>query len=244
MNKLTLMVSPHDTAKNPDRWFRFVQYLNHHLTISVHLELSLDFQDFHENLEEADLVYANPADTIYLLEQKQFYPVVRPINLHDEVVFIANHNISNPSLDSLHGATIATVNSMLPTKLALRMLKEQGIVPSQLLNQSSWLGVLNSVSKHEAPFGIIYKDTYNELSQKTKEMVIAFAASDEKAIFHGINISQKALLSKSELVDLLLAMNTDEAGKDVLKELHIEGWQTTTSEEIDKIKQIQTLTVS
>lgn len=242
MNKLTLMVCPHDTAKNPDRWFRFVQYLNHHLSIGVHLEISLDFQDFKENLDAADLVYANPADSIYLLEEKQFSTVVRPTNLYDEVVFIANHELSNPSLDSLHGATIATVKSMLPTKLALRMLKERGVVPSQLLNQSTWLGVLNSVSKQEGLFGIVYKDTYDELAPKTKEMVIAFATSDEKAIFHGMNISQKAILYKDELAYILLAMKGDEVGKDVLQELHFEGWQTIKSEEIEQIKQIQTLT--
>lgn len=45
MSKLTLMVCPHDTAKKPERWFRFVQYLNHHLTVGVHLEISLDFND-------------------------------------------------------------------------------------------------------------------------------------------------------------------------------------------------------
>ncbi|HBE20624.1 MAG TPA: hypothetical protein DEG17_10895 [Cyanobacteria bacterium UBA11149] len=244
MHKLTLMVCPHDTAKNPDRWFRFVQYLNNHLSINVRLEISLDFQDFRNNLDGADIVYANPADTIYLLEQKQFLAVVRPINLYDEVVFIANHEIWNPGLDSLQMASVATVNSMLPTKLALKMLKDRGIVPSQLIDRSSWLGVVNSVSKNEASFGIIYKDTYDELSPKTQEMVTPFAVSDERVIFHVINISQNALKYKEELRKILVEMNINEAGKDVFKELKIEGWQTVTSEEIEKIKQIQILAIS
>lgn len=244
MHKLTLMVCPHDTAKNPDRWFRFVQYLNNHLSISVRLEISLDFQDFRKNLDEADIVYANPADTIYLLEQKQFYSVVRPLNLYDEVVFIANHEISNPSLDSLQMASIATVNSMLPTKLALKMLKDKGIVPSQLIDRSSWLGVVNSVSKNEASFGIIYKDTYDELSPKTQEMVIPFAASDERIIFHVINISPNAFNYKEELTEILGGMNGNKVGKDVLQELKIEGWQTVRSEEIEKIKELQIFALS
>lgn len=238
MSKLTLMVCPHDTAKKPERWFRFVQYLNRHLSVTFHLEISLDFEDFHHHLDAADMVYANPADSIYLLEHKEFSSLVRPINLYDEVVFIANRSISNPTLESLQGATLATVKSMLPTKVALLMLKEQGIVPAQLLDKPSWLGVVNSISKNEVPFGIVYKDTYDELSPKTKDAVNAFATSNEKIIFHGINIGPKVLAYKNDCEGVLLDMNTDATGKDVLQELNIEGWCTTTPEDIGKIKEI------
>ncbi|MFP4122568.1 phosphate/phosphite/phosphonate ABC transporter substrate-binding protein [Coleofasciculus sp.] len=237
MNKLTLMICPHDTAKKPDRWFRFIQYLNNQLDVNVHLEVSLDFQDFHQHLDQADIVYANPADSIRLREQG-FSAVVRPLNLYDEVVYIANQDIANPTLDSLHGETLATVKSMLPSKVALHSLKEKGISPAQLLDKSSWLGVINSVSKNEAPFGIVYKDTYQELSPNTKAMVNAFAESEEKVIFHGIHVSPNAMDHKSELERVLLEMNTNPAGKDVLQELNIEGWCKTTSAEISTTKEI------
>ncbi|MFP5269730.1 phosphate/phosphite/phosphonate ABC transporter substrate-binding protein [Coleofasciculus sp.] len=238
MNKLTLMICPHDTAKKPDRWFRFVQYLNNQLDVKVHLDVSLDFQDFHQHLEQADIVYANPADSIRLREQQGFSAVVRPTNLYDEVVYIANQDIANPTLESLQGKTIATVISMLPSKVALHSLKEKGIAPAQILDKSSWLGVVNSVSKNEAPFGIVYKDTYKELSANTKAMVNAFAESEEKVIFHGIYISPNAMDHKSQLERILLDMNTTPAGKDVLQELNIEGWRKTTSEEISTAKQM------
>ncbi|MEQ9550476.1 MAG: PhnD/SsuA/transferrin family substrate-binding protein [Coleofasciculus sp. G3-WIS-01] len=238
MNKLTLMICPHDTAKKPDRWFRFVQYLNNQLDVKVHLDVSLDFQDFHQHLEQADIVYANPADSIRLREQQGFSAVVRPINLYDEVVYIANQDIANPTLDSLQGKTLATVKSMLPSKVALHSLKEKGIAPAQILDKSSWLGVINSVSKNEAPFGIVYKDTYKELSANTKAMVNAFAESQEKVIFHSIHISPNAMAHKSELERVLLEMNTNPAGKDLLQELNVEGWCKTTSEEISTAKEI------
>ncbi|MEQ9354526.1 phosphate/phosphite/phosphonate ABC transporter substrate-binding protein [Coleofasciculus sp. F4-SAH-05] len=237
MNKLTLMICPHDTAKKPDQWFRFIQYLNNQLDVNIHLEVSLDFEDFHQHLDQADIVYANPADSIRLREQG-FSAVVRPSNLYDEVVYIAHQDIANPTLDSLHGKTLATVKSMLPIKVALHSLKEKGIAPAQLLDKSSWLGVINSVSKNEAPFGIVYKDTYKELSPNTKAMVNAFAESQEKVIFHGIHVSPNAMAHKSELERVLLEMNTTPAGKDVLQELNIEGWCKTTSEEISTAKEI------
>lgn len=238
MSKLTLMICPHDTAKNPDRWFRFVQYLNHHFALGVHLEISVDFKDFHQNLKAADLVYANPADTIHLIEEQGFSPLVRPTNLYDEVVFIADRDTANPSLESLQGASVATVKSMLPTKVALKMLKERGVSIATLLDKPSWLSVFNSVSKHEAPFGIVYKDTYDELSEKTKAMVNAFVTSNERVIFHSINISPNAIAHKSDIDRIFLDMSADATGKEVLQELSIEAWCPVTAEEINQIKHI------
>lgn len=238
MSKLNLMVCPHDTAKKPERWFRFVQYINHYLDVGIHLEISVDFEDFHQHLDIADLAYANPADSIYLIEKQRFSPVVRPKNLYDEVVFIAHPDISNPAIESLQGVTIATVKSMLPTKVALHMLKEHGISSTTLLDKPSWLSVVNSVSRQEALFGIVYKDTYDQLSPKTKEMVNLFAISDERTIFHSINIAATAIAHKTNIEDILLKMNTDAAGKEVLQELNIEGWCAIAPDEISKIQSL------
>jgi hypothetical protein len=239
MSKLNLMVCPHDTAKKPERWYRFVQYLNHHLSLGVHLEISLDFEDFHQHLDTADLVYANPADTLKLLD-KDFAVMMRSTNLYDEVVFIANLDIANPALESLQDATIATVKSMLPTKVALNMLKKRGVAINTLLDKPSWMSVVNSVSKHEAPFGIVYKDTYDELSQATKSMVNAFAVSQEKSLFHSLIISPNAIAHKGEIENILLGMNSDATGKEVLQELNIAQWCAITPDEISQIRQIQT----
>ncbi|HEY9649509.1 MAG TPA: hypothetical protein V6C95_02520, partial [Coleofasciculaceae cyanobacterium] len=116
--------------------------------------------------------------------------------------------------------------------------KQRGILPATLLDKPSWLSVVNSVSKYEAMFGIVYKDTYDELSEKAKQMVNAFATSEEKVIFHGINLSPKAIAYKSDLDNILLNMDRDALGKDVLQDLHIKQWRTTTKQEIDQIQHL------
>jgi hypothetical protein len=127
MSKLNLLVCPHDTAKNPERWFRFVQYLNHKLTaiseVQLHFDLSIDFNDFHGKMDKADLVYANPADTAKFLE-KNFVSLVRPSNLYDEVVFISSSDHSVLNLSSLNGIPVASVATMLATKVGLIALSE------------------------------------------------------------------------------------------------------------------------
>jgi len=231
MSKLNLMICPHDTAKNPEKWFRFVQYLNHHLDFTIHFNISLDFKDFHDRLPEADLVYANPADGVHLVKAQQFIPIVRSTNLFDEVVFIANPNLNNPSLQSYQGSQVATVNSMI-TKIATSLLQHQGIVPTELINKDSWLGVINAVAKSEVSLGFVYKDTYDELSPKTKEMISAIATSSEHRAFHALYLSPKVSDRAQAISDILQQMHLAPDGQDVLKDLKIVAWESVPTDAI------------
>ncbi len=225
MSKLSLMICPHDTAKNPEKWFRFVQYLNRHLDFTVHFDISLDFKDFHDHLLEADLVYANPADGIQLVKDHQFIPVVRSTNLFDEAVFIANPNLSNPSLHSYQGSEVVTVSSMV-TKLATSMLQRQGIVPTKLISKDSWLGVINAVARDEVHLGFVYKDTYDELSPRTKEMISAIATSTEHSAFHALYLNPKASDRAQIISETLQQMHLDPKGQDVLRDLKVASWES------------------
>ncbi len=94
MNKLSLMVCPHDTAKRPERWFAFAQYLARKLEEPrVVFSPSLGFEDFHQRMASADLIYANPQDTHHLCRERGYQPIARAANLFDEVVIIANQGM-------------------------------------------------------------------------------------------------------------------------------------------------------
>lgn len=235
---LTLLVCPHDTANNPERWYVFVQYLVQKLGVEVQFTIMLDFADFQEHLSNADIVYANPTDTLHLIDQRGFVALARPSNIYDEVVFVANHEISNPTLESLHEQPLSSVSSLLPTKLALHLLKARSIIPSSIENHESWLGVIGSVWRNEVPFGIVYKDTYDELSEQGKSMVHAFSTSDERVAFHNILVGRNASEKRAEMEQLLLHMHSDEQGAELLQQLHVEKWVPTTDHDMGVIRHI------
>jgi ABC-type phosphate/phosphonate transport system substrate-binding protein len=56
MSALELMVCPHDTAKEPDRWFRFAQYLSQRLGTPVNFSVALDFDEFHQRMAYTDIL--------------------------------------------------------------------------------------------------------------------------------------------------------------------------------------------
>ncbi|MEA5578350.1 phosphate/phosphite/phosphonate ABC transporter substrate-binding protein [Anabaena sp. UHCC 0451] len=239
MDKLNLMVCPHDTAKKPDRWFRFAQYLSLNLEQTVHLELAMDFQEFHQKMNDADIVYGNPSDTIKLLNNN-FISVARPSNLYDEVVFIAHPDLDNPSLQSFQGSKLVSVASMLATKVGLNALEDKGIQHAELIDKPTWLAVVKAIANKEteASLGFVYKDTYEELGGTTKSLVKYIATSEQKKVFHQMVLSSKANKIHQKLTSILLEMDQNPKGKDILNELNIEKWIMTTESEIDTIKQL------
>lgn len=238
MSTFHLSVCPHDTANNPERWYIFVQYLAQQLSVSIQFDISLDFQDFHASLSTADLVYANPTDTMYLIEQKGFLPIARPADMYDEVVFVASHAIDNPTLESIQGNSLASVTSLLPTKIALHILHKRSITPSEVADRESWLSVMGSIWRDEASFGVIYKDTYDELSDQGRGMAKALWTSNEKVAFHSFVLGPKLADRKAEVEQLLLGMHADEKGKNVLQELHLTKWLGIQQSELDTMKRI------
>lgn len=234
---LEMMVCPHDTASNPDRWYVFLQYLAQHLDTQMQFDVALDFADFQQNLARADLVYANPSDTLKLIAEG-LSVLARPSNLHDEVVFVANPEIENPSLESLNGQELVSVAHLQPTKLALHILKEKGITPSGIADRDSWTAVIGSIWRGEANYGLLYRDTYQELSEQGKGMVQAFYSSDERVNFHNMLVGRKAADQQEAIAQILQNMHTDEKGKEVLSELGIEQWVPTTQDDIENIRRI------
>lgn len=238
MQRLTFMVCPHDTAKEPERWYRLVQYLAQHLSLNIQFDISLDFADFHEHLAAADMVYANPTDSLRLMRERGCLLLARPANSYDEAVLVANTDIPDPTLAAMQGLQLATVKSLIPTRIALRLLENQAIKPAGLLDKVSWQAVISSVWNREVDYGIVYKDTYDGLSAQGKGLVNVFAHSDERVAFHSLVIAPTLADRKDEVQNLLLAMHSDPQGQEVLNALHIAQWLPVTAEEIATMRYI------
>ncbi len=232
-----MLVCPHDTASDPDRWYLLVQYLAQKLDTRLNFSIMLDFADFAAHLPTADMVYANPVNTLNLMGEG-FAVLARPANLYDEVVFVSNHDIPNPTLDVLEGAQLASVENLLPTKLALHLLKGKGIEPAGILPYDSWTAVIGALWRGEAQYGLVYKDTYDELSEQGKQMVNAFYVSQEKAAFHSFVAGRNALPQKDTIQRILLDMVTDERGIEILHELRIPQWEEVNLDDLGQVKYI------
>ena len=236
MKELTLMVCPHDTARNPEGWTRLVDYMATRLDRPICFSRSSDFVAFRQSIASADLVYGNPTDSLRLLDTHGFRALAHPAHCYDEALLITGPDGNLPSIEAIHGAVVSTVTSLLPSRLALKMLRERGITPANLTHRDSWLSVMRSVWNGEVPFGIIYHDAYDAISPEGRAMVRVLATTNERVAFHMLCAQPPICDSLLRLTDLLTTMSADPEGIAVLTNLHIQEWLPVTDDDLARLR--------
>lgn len=238
MDALSLAVCPHDTMRHPEGWPRLVKYLSQHLSVPIDFLPSRDFADFYSRWPTVDLIYASSNDALTLIDGRGFQPLVRPTDTYDEALLVAGPDVLPPPLDAVGGAVVATVEGLLPTRLALRMLRARGITPGALANRDSWLSVVRAVWGGEVPFGIIYRDAYDALSPAGRAMVQVLTSTSERCAFHVFCAEPSVGSYAGCLSDALVAMAGDAAGNDILESVHLVGWRAVTTDELATMREI------
>ncbi|MEF3193272.1 MAG: phosphate/phosphite/phosphonate ABC transporter substrate-binding protein, partial [Halothiobacillaceae bacterium] len=221
MQRMTMMVCPHDTAKDPERWFLFSQYLSQRAGHLVHFEQSLDFPEFQSKMAQADLIYANPQHTLKLFDEHGFIPLTRAASLFDEAVLVTCAECEATVAD-FHQASVATVPSMLVTQVALKSLARSGIAPQSLQPASTWMGVVQAIYNGEARFGILYKDFYEGMSKLSRKQVRVVSETAERSVYHCFMLAPRHADHVDALRKVMLGMADDERGAAILRDLHMD----------------------
>jgi hypothetical protein len=72
-------------------------------------------------------------------------------------------------------------------------------------------------------------------------MVNAFAATDEGVAYHTIDIGPGLADRKDEIMQIFLAMESDEEGRTVLQELDIAKWEPVQQADLDKMAELMAM---
>lgn len=235
MTDLRLMVCPHDTIRHAEGWYLLIQYLTRKTEATFHYDLALDFADFGERYTTAELVYANPAHAMRLVNAG-YAPIAAPVDVYDEALLVAGAHVATTGIQAIHGAPLATVEPLLPTKLALLLLAREGVTPGDLVGCESWLSVVRSLWNGDVSYGILYRDAYLELSDQGKSLVQILAETCERLAFHIFCASPTIGNLAEHIGALLLAMADDPAGRDILAQLGIPGWRVIPDIEIRTLR--------
>lgn len=238
MGNLKLAVCPHDTVRNSEGWYRLVQYLSSSVNLEVSFGLALDFADFHERFAASDLVYANAGDTLKLVDQHGYSAIARVTGRFDEAVVVASTELADAAVANVGGAKLATINGTLPMKLAMRMLQAQGAAPSEVVARDSWLGVVQAVWGGDAPYGVLDRDSYSDLSPQGQAMVKLLHTTNEQCAFHSFCVAPSLAGQADQLRQALVAMTSDNLGKEVLNELNMSGWEAVDAAALTTIREL------
>ena len=244
MQHWTMMVCPHDTAKNPERWFVFAQYLSQNLphdagdVFSVRFLQSLDFAEFQSGMAAADIIYANPQHALQLAEKHGFVPVARAGNLYDEAVIVTCADC-DAQLADMQQASVSTVTSMLVTQVALKSLARQDVAPGELMPAATWMAVVQSIYKGDVRFGILYKDFYTGMSALSRKQIKVLGETQEHSVHHCFMLAPQHTAKLDVVRQTLLDMALNSRGTSILAELGMDSLLAMPLAELEAIRALK-----
>lgn len=234
----TFTVSPDFSPAHLSGWYIFNTWLQRQSEAAIHLELYDNFQAQRDAIQanQIDLIYANPFDAAMLVREKGFLPLVKADGVSDEAIIAVS--IDNLVEDVAHlspNIKVAVTEDPDVHMIGMIMLEVGDLDATNIQTRfcNSHVLIAKSLLQGEADVGIFLAEAFDDLSSLTKKQLKILVRSQISVIHHSLMIGPKLVDRRDEIQALLLAMNNDEKGKNVLNSLGFEAWVKVEDEEME-----------
>lgn len=217
-------------------WYLLNTYLQRRLTRAIHFEQSIDAPA----PDSTDLLFAKPFEACLMIKQHGFIPVMRPIAEVDEVVILTRAD-DERSLNDYEGVTVGTATEGSFVYLLGRFLcDESGLDSSKFTFDFSGneIKALQSLIRKKCDLLFMLKKTYDGLSSFSRSNVRKLDESVTDFACHLFCVAPHLKAESQALVDVLIGMETDEQGKEILKDIQIQGWQKPEEGELKMLQMV------
>lgn len=234
----TMTISPDFKPELISGWYIFNTWLQKQLNENIHIEMVNDFNELSKAIgnNSIDLIYANPCDIAKLVREKSFTPIVKPIGTHDETIIITRADSPVPDIESLqNNIKIAMTDVPDVNTIGMIMLEPADIAPSDIetITCSNYITVAKKVISGEADIGFLLADAYDEFSNLVKKQVKPLITSKIHVLHHAFLAGPSFSEKHAKLQGVLLSMQDNTTGLDILKNLEIENWQVMDHDEAE-----------
>ncbi len=237
-DKLNLWVSA-QSSQQMNGWYFFNTYLQRHLGREVHLEVSHGaMAERRRKIEEHDIVFNKPFDATRLMLQHGYQPLLRPIDQTDEVTLLVRSEDTRKTLADYQGGKIVTAAPDSFVYLLGRFLLEESdasMADMEYVFSGHDIKALQMLLKGSADILFMLSDTYKGLSGLTRKMLREIDQSETAFAFHLFSVAPQCSGLGEALANVLLDMNRDGQGRQVLADLGISGWIKPTQDECDML---------
>lgn len=217
-------------------WYLLNTYLQRRLTRAIHFDQSVDTPD----PSTTDLLFAKPFEACLMIKQHGFIPVMRPIAEVDEVVILTRAD-DERSLNDYENTTVGTATEGSFVYLLGRFLcDESGLDSSKFTFDFSGneIKALQSLIRKKCDLLFMLKKTYEGLSSFSRSNVRKLDESVTDFACHLFCVAPHLKAESQALVDVLMAMENDEQGKEILKDIQIQGWQKPEMGELQMLQMV------
>ncbi|MGC8616287.1 MAG: phosphate/phosphite/phosphonate ABC transporter substrate-binding protein [Desulfurella sp.] len=229
-------VDPNYAGKNLPGWFMVASYLQKSIGQRVKF---IPYKDFDEARNavlsgEIDIVYANPFDWVFFMNEIGFLPIARPRNHFDEVIICSKKyksylELTKPiNIISAHKKTFVHM-------VGLFLLEKAEIdLDSCKFNFSgSYQSVIKNVLQSEYDIGFVLSEVYEKSSVIIKNQLNILDVSNDGFVFHAFCISPRLIELQKSITESILNFNSK-----LLDDIGFEGFETISEDEIFTISSL------
>ncbi len=233
-----MTVSPDFAPEYIAGWYIFNTWLQKQLGENIHLELYPDFESQREAIRNGrvDIIYANPFDASMLIREKGFTALARPSNKADEAVVVVHAKNQITAVEELPStARVASTDDPDVHLMGMMMLEPADLDASNTERQvvDSYILVAKHLIRGEADVGFFLKESFDNLSNFTKEQLRVLVESQISLIYHSFLVGPRLAAQVEQIRALVLNMHTDPKGAGVLKSLNFEEMVTVEQEDAE-----------
>lgn len=231
-------VSPDFPPARISGWFIFNTWLQRRLEAPIHLELHDDFARQRADIAagKVDLIYANPYDAALLVREKGFVPVAKPRDRADEAVIAVPAESAVKCIEDLRpGARVASTDDPDVRTMGMIMIEPADLSAANTAAVAcdNYVLVAKALLSGSADAGFFLKQAFDELSEVTRRQLRQIVESHIYVVHHALMAGPRLAARRDDLLAVLLGMESDPKGRDILASLGIAAWDRLEEEDTE-----------
>ncbi len=205
-------------------WYLLNTYLQRRLQQAIHFEQLPAGKELGQ--EAVDILFAKPFEACAMLKKRGFVPLLRPTGEADEVVIVMRADDSRQLSDIPEALAVTASQGSFVYVLGRFLCDENGIDSSAFKQHfaGNEIKALQMLLKQQADVLFMLKKTYYGLSNLTRGNTRVVDQSDTQFAYHLLCIDPHIEERKDNLAKTFLDMGEDEQGRQILKDIQLEGW--------------------
>jgi anti-anti-sigma factor len=235
-NKLNFVASL-QTGQQLTGWYLLNTYLQRRMQRAIHFEQSQDVI----NEASIDILFAKPFEACSMIKRRNFIPLMRPMAEADEVVILTRADDERTSLEQFQGVAVVTASECSFVYLLGRFLCDESGVDSSKFEftfAGNEIKSLQMLLKKKADLLFMLKKTYEGLASFSRNSVRKLDESSTDFAFHLFSIDPHLTEEGKVLTQILKEMETDDNGKEILKDIEFQGWCPVEEGELNMLKMV------
>jgi anti-anti-sigma factor len=217
-------------------WYLLNTYLQRRLKKAIHFEQSMGAPDG----GTTDLLFAKPFEACLMMKQHGFIPMMRPIAEADEVVILTRADETR-ALKEYEGVVVGTAAKDSFVYQLGRFLCDENELDSKKFTfdfAGNEIKALQTLIRKKCDLVFMLKKTYDGLSSFSRNSVRKLDESQTDFACHLFCVAPHLKEEGEALIEVLMDMENDEQGQQILKDIQIQGWNKPEPGELKMLQMV------